>query len=249
MKYLNPLNYINYLTKKIKNIKKIKNLIYKYSSGSIYSYKFLYKKLKQIKNINQLVNFHFSTYSHGDHINKKIFEILLSHPEKKSLNILETGSSAHGCNSSILFISYIYKFGGTFNTVDINPGIKKSLNHLAKKGINFHTSDSVTFINNLDASFVNKLDLVYLDSFDLDIENPNPAEEHGLMEFLSLEKNLRQGAYIAIDDTPNDIKLFGVEKNKYKYVPGKGALVLKHIEQNGGYEIIYHHYGVILKKL
>ena len=50
-------------------------------------------------------------------------------------------------------------------------------------------------------------------------------------------------------DTPIDLSFFNLKNITYDYVPGKGALVLKYIKEHGGYEKIFHHYGVILKKL
>ena len=243
MKYFNPKNYIKY------TIRKYKLFVFKYSPKSIYSKVFIKRNLENIKEPNQLIKFHFDTFSDSSHINKELFTRLLNLLEKRASNIFETGSSAYGANSSILLLSYVMKFGGEFNTVDINPSIKRRLNHLSDKNIFFHSSDSVSFINSLDNSYLGSFDAVYLDSYDLDIQNPSPSEKHGLEEFLSIEKYLKKGAYVAIDDTPNDLSFFNLNNTKYDYVPGKGALVLKHIKEFGGYEKIFHHYGVILKKI
>ena len=243
MKYLNAKNYIKFIKGKYSLF------IFRYSPKSIYSKGFIKRNLKNIKDPDQLIKFHFDTYSDISHINKDLFSTLFNLLEKKASNIFETGSSAHGTNSSILLLSYVMKFGGEFNTVDINPSIKRRLNHLSDKNVFFHSSDSVTFINSLNKSYLSSFDAVYLDSFDLDINNPSPSEKHGLEEFLSIEKYLKKGTYVAIDDTPIDLSFFNLENITYDYVPGKGALVLKHIKEHGGYEIIFHHYGVILKKL
>jgi len=243
VKYLNPKNYIKFI------LEKYNLFIFRYSPKSIYSKGFIKRNLKNIKNSDQLIKFHFDTYSDINHINKDLFSTLLNLLDKKASNIFETGSSAHGTNSSILLLSYVMKFGGEFNTVDINPQIKKRLNHLSDKNIYFHSSDSVTFINSLNKSYLSSFDIVYLDSYDLDINNPSPSEKHGLEEFLSIEKYLKKGSYVVIDDTPIDLSFFNLKNTTYDYVPGKGALVLKHIKENGGYEKIFHHYGVILKKL
>ena len=243
MKFLNLKNYIKFIKRKYALY------IFRYSPKSIYSKAFINRNLKNIKDTDQLIKFHFETYSDINHINKDLFSTLLKLIEKKACNIFETGSSAHGTNSSILFLSYVMKFGGEFNTVDINPSIKRRLNHLSDKNIFFHSSDSVSFIESLNKSYLGSFDVVYLDSYDLDINNPSPSEKHGLEEFLSIEKYLKKGSYVVIDDTPIDLSFFKIKNITYDYVPGKGALVLKHIKEYGGYEIIFHHYGVILKKL
>ena len=99
MKYLKLINYINYISKKVVNYKKRKS--------NINSKKFLKIKLADIQDVNELIEFHFSTYSEKDHINKEMFRFILKYFSSSSLNILETGSAAHGTKSSLLFASYI----------------------------------------------------------------------------------------------------------------------------------------------
>ena len=213
--------------------------------------KFLKGKLKNIKNVESLLDFHFQTYSDSKHINKDMFEILLEIFNGSSINILETGSAAHGTKSSMLFACYVKIFGGRFDTVDINPEIKLYYSFLDSSNVKFHSEDSLKFINNLEEKYVNSLDLIYLDSFDLDINNPSPSQNHGLNEFLSLNKKLKKGAIVSIDDTPVSYELFGnTQKNEFDFIPGKGRLVLDFLDKNPNlYEILYHNYSVVLKKL
>tara|TARA_A100000164_G_C21916803_1_gene778627 strand:- start:1645 stop:2385 length:741 start_codon:yes stop_codon:yes gene_type:complete len=244
-KFFNPVNYLNYFSKKINSYLKNKKEL------RINNIKFLEKKLKNIKNTDNLIDFHFKTYSNSQHINKDMFEIILNNFSSSSINILETGSAAHGTKSSMLFASYVKVFGGRFDTVDINPEISRYYNYLESSNIRFHTQDSLEFINNLDDNTINSLDLVYLDSFDLDLQNPNPSQEHGLNEFLLLNRKLKKGTILSIDDTPISYELFGnFEINKFDFIPGKGRLVLDYLDNNPNlYEILYHHYSVVLKKL
>ena len=213
--------------------------------------KFLEGKLKNIKNVESLLDFHFQTYSDSKHINKDMFEILLEIFSGSSINILETGSAAHGTKSSVLFASYVKIFGGKFDTVDTNPKIKSFYSFLESNNIRFHTEDSLNYINNLDDDVINGLDIVYLDSFDLDIDNPEPSQEHGLNEFLLLDKKLKKDAILSIDDTPISYELFGNSRsNKFDFIPGKGRLVLNYLDKNPNqYEVLYHNYSVVLKKL
>lgn len=244
-KYFNPVNYLNYFSKKINSYLKNRKEL------RIDNIKFLEKNLKNIKNTDNLIDFHFKTYSNSQHINKDMFEIILNNFSSSSINILETGSAAHGTKSSMLFASYVKVFGGRFDTVDINPEISRYYNYLESSNIRFHTQDSLEFINNLDDNTINSLDLVYLDSFDLDLQNPNPSQEHGLNEFLLLNRKLKKGTILSIDDTPISYELFGnFEINKFDFIPGKGRLVLDYLDNNPNlYEILYHHYSVVLKKL
>ena len=244
-KFLNPLNYLRFL------IRKKKSFLENRYEKNINSIKFLEKKLDNITNIHELLDFHFKTYSDQKHINREMFEIILESSFGSSMNILETGSAAHGTKSSILFASYVKIFGGHFDTVDINPEIKLYFSFLESSKIKFHTEDSIKFLKNLEDKYINSLDLIYLDSFDLDINNPNPSQEHGLNEFLSLNKLLKKGAIIAIDDTPVRYELFGnTQKNKFDFIPGKGRLVLDFLDKNPKlYEILYHNYSLVIKKL
>ena len=213
--------------------------------------KFLEGKLKNIKNVESLLDFHFQTYSDSKHINKDMFEILLEIFSGTSINILETGSAAHGTKSSVLFACYVKIFGGKFDTVDTNPEIKSYYSFLESDNISFHTENSLNYINNLDDEIIKRLDLVYLDSFDLDIDNPDPSQEHGLNEFLLLDKKLKKDAILSIDDTPISYELFGNYKsNKFDFIPGKGRLVLNYLDKNPNqYEVLYHNYSIVLKKL
>ena len=244
-KYLNPFKYLKFINKKI-NQHKIKKL-----EKKINNIKYLSKKLKNISTVDKLLEFHFNTFSSNEHINKEMFKILLDLGSGSSLEILETGSSAHGTKSSVLFANYVNLFGGHLDTIDLNPDIKFKYKYLESDNVKFHTGDSVEFIKNLDKQYIKNLDLVYLDSFDLDVENPAPSQNHGFQEFVNIYEYMKKGSYIAIDDTPTSFDKFGLLKeNKYNFTPGKGRLVLEFLEVNTKlFEIIFHDYAVVLKKI
>lgn len=244
-KYFNPKRYLIYFSKKLnKNLKNRNEL-------KINNINFLEEKIKNIKNVEELLDFHFNTYSDSKHVNKDMFELILKKFSGSSINILETGSAAHGTKSSILFASYVKIFGGRFDTVDINPKIKDQYEFLESNNVRFHTDDSLKFINNLEDTVINEFDLIYLDSFDLDIDNPLPSQEHGLNEFLLLYEKLKKGAILSIDDTPINYSFFGnTENNKFDFIPGKGRLVLDFLNKNPNlFEVLYHNYSVVLRKL
>jgi hypothetical protein len=246
LKFLNPYNYYNYILKKFKKINRLKKQRKKISK------KFLFKNLKKISSPEELLIFHFEKISEKEHINKEMFELLLTHLSKKSLHILETGSSGtHGSGSSTLFASYVTLFGGTFNTVDLNPKIKESFEFFESEKVKFHVEDSLSFIKKMKSSDIEKLDIIYLDSFDLNIKNPEPSENHGLQEFLLLNEKIKKGALISIDDTPDSFDKYSLtEKNIFNYIPGKGRLVIQYLKENPGcYKILYHNYALVLEKL
>jgi hypothetical protein len=118
-KFLNPKKYLNV----VKSI--YKGYLRSKKNKNLYTLKPVEKKLAKLNNIEELLNFHFTRYTDKSHINFEMFKLVMNYFSGSSLNILETGSSAHGINSSMLFSNYIKVFGGKFDTVDINPTIKK----------------------------------------------------------------------------------------------------------------------------
>ncbi len=243
-KYFYPLNYIRYIRNRINKFKQARQ------ETKINSLKFVESNIKNIEDVESLINFHFKTYSDINHINKEMFRIMLNNFSGKSINILETGSAAHGTKSSTLFIYYVKIFGGNFNTVDLNPNIKLLYRHLESSNIMFHSNDSLEYLSGMSDLEISNLDLVYLDSYDLDINNPEPSQEHGLKEFNILNEKLKKGAVLAIDDTPSTYEKFGIkENNQFNFVPGKGRLILDYLKNNKQlYEVVYHNYGVVLRK-
>ena len=223
--------------------------------------KFLSKLIKKIiiqikflliKNPEGIVSHHFSIHSSKDHENYAMFNYIFSTLEGKPLNIFETGSSAWGTNSSILFDSYIRKFGGTFTTVDIRPEPSYELKNILSKNSKTVIEDSVKFIDEYKKTYFENLDLIYLDSFDLDLNNPEPSMNHGYKEFSLLDKKIRNGCIIIIDDTPCDLNYFDsdiISNQDFSFIPGKGTLILNEIKESNNYEILFHEYALVIKKI
>ena len=86
------------------------------------------------------------------------------------------------------------------------------------------------------------------------VDDGNPA---GLNEFILLDKRIRKGCLVAIDDTPN-LKAFEKYMNhhfkddnsieSYGFIPGKGTLILQN-EIMKNYEIVYQYYALLLCKI
>jgi hypothetical protein len=170
--------------------------------------------------------------------------------------ILETGSSAWGVNSSLLFDSYVGNFGGEFWTVDnrILPvlQLRSRLNSRSKACCD----DSVRFLARwAQPQFARQVNLVYLDSWDLNIHNPLLAANHGLQEFLAIRPSLVHGSILLVDDTPASIEYFqGADFflarkffDETGLVPGKGALINKILENDSRFEKIAHDYQVVFR--
>ena len=212
---------------------------------------------KRYKTIKSLTFFHFFLWSELNHINRIGLTAALHLLKRKPAVIVETGTSAWGTDSTRLWSSYVKSFGGKLFSVDIRPEPRETLGDLGPSSLLF-VDDSVNFLNNFNQYCQSKIDLVYLDSFDIDWKNPFPAMQHGLKEFESVEKYLKIGSVVVIDDTPvnqsfipeSDGNLAASIKTNLGVYPGKGALVLAMIKLHPDkYKIIYHNYNLVFEIL
>ena len=188
--------------------------------------------------------------SKGHHINfftfLRFFELLATF---KTPTIIETGSSAHGTNSSHLFDKYVSKYDGTFYTVDIDHQTTQRIKRMLSKKSYAINGDSVAFIESLQDSSV---DAAYLDSWDIDWIDYNASAHHGRREMEALLPKLKNESIIMIDDTPYAPENLPFRNSTYYYLknmstmPGKGMYaedVLK--KANISYEKILHMYAII----
>jgi hypothetical protein len=176
----------------------------------------------------------------------------------KSANIVETGSSAWGVNSSLLFDSYVNSFGGHFDTVDKRLVPLLTLHGKVTAKTSMYCDDSVKFLNKIIATR-DKLDLVYLDSWDVDWYSPLPSSYHGLNEMMAILPLLvKSHGMLLVDDTPADPTIFsketGIEQsvfetfyNNYGIFPGKGGLILNYLRGANIGTVIQHDYQVLIK--
>ena len=212
---------------------------------------------KKFKTINLLTFYHFFLWSELNHINRTGLTTALYLLRKKPAVIVETGTSAWGTDSTRLWDSYVKSFGGKLFSVDIRSEPREMLGNLGPLSLLF-VDDSLNFLNNFNQHCQSTIDLVYLDSFDIDWKNPFPAMEHGLREFESVEKYLKIGSVVVIDDTPvglsfipeSESDLANTIKTNLGVYPGKGALVLAKIKlKPDKYRIIYHNYNLVFEIL
>lgn len=213
---------------------------------------------KKYINVDELIDAHFREYSFDEHPCKETFRKALTILGGKPANIIETGSSAWGTNSTLLLDSYVNSFGGSLHSVDIriNPLLKLKNNVSSRTKL--YVSDSVKFIENYKGN--ESINFVYLDSFDVDWNNPIPSMIHGLKEFFALIPNINtdKGCLILIDDTPS---IRAMEQNlkhyfdrydeffkKFNLTPGKGSLIVALIDKIYPiHEIIENDYQVLIK--
>jgi hypothetical protein len=219
----------------------------------------LIKKLvtKKFKNTNTLTFFHFLFWSELNHINREGLTIALNLLQNKPCVIVETGTSAWGTDSTRLWNSYVRSFGGLLFSVDIRATPREKLGDMGPL-TQLIVDDSINFLDTFNDYSKNKIDLLYLDSFDIDWQDPLQAMQHGLKEFEVVEKYLKPGSVIVIDDTPVNTSFLPASARdlaaeiiiKYGVCPGKGALVLAFIKsQPEKYKVIYHNYNLVFRIL
>lgn len=213
--------------------------------------KSLWYKYRRI-NANNLVKCHFQFWSSTSHPNFDNFSLVIKLLDSKPANIIETGSSAWGTDSTRLWDSYVSLNKGSLYSVDISDAASKRLKWQLSKKTKLVVSDSVAYLKRYSGP---KLDFVYLDSWDVDLQNPVPSAIHGLNEFTAIYPNLKTGSFILIDDTPElyskqdyiqypEIKTF---QEKYGLPPGKGALVLANLNDFPGIQLVSQKYSVLLR--
>jgi hypothetical protein len=202
---------------------------------------------------NQLVKSHFSYWSSTSHPNYSNFEKTVKLFKNKPLEIIETGSSAWGTDSTRLWDTYVSIFGGSCTSVDLSDAASKRLRFQLGRRTSLVVGDSVEFLESYQGP---KVDFAYLDSWDVNPREPLSAAIHGLNEFRALYSHLKSGSLVLVDDTPKfmtdeeyllypKMKEF---KNIYGQTPGKGALILANLVDFPDMEIVSHEYSLLLRR-
>jgi len=202
-----------------------------------------------------LVDEHFESNGIVSHPCRKTLTIALSMLKSEPAKILETGSSAWGTNSSVLFDSYVNSFGGNLYTCDIRVEPMFTLSKLCSSKSIFYCQNSIIFLKQfLEMNTI--LDLVYLDSWDVDWADPIPSAIHGFNEFFTILPTLKKGSLLLIDDTPLNLEILSAAspttindvvkfKLSYGFMPGKGALIKNFLEKNKLGELVSHEYQLL----
>lgn len=263
----NIMNYINkYTVKRIRKMEQIisklvekrnvRRIIDKFSLFSKGRVKYRGKTERpKFSTVSEIISNHFGFFTDEDHPNKETMTLALELLNSKKAVILETGSSAWGTNSTLLFDSYVNSFGGSFDSVDIRLQPAISLRAKCSNHTTLHCDDSVSFLKKY-SNHNKKVDLVYLDSWDVKWSDPLPSAMHGLNELLAIFPRLEKGSIILVDDTPldqevmkkvqpNHIESFIKFKKKYGFPPGKGSLIKFFLEHQRIGKKIAHSYQLL----
>ena len=171
---------------------------------------------------------------------------------KGNYTIVETGCSAHGTKSTLLWDKFVNCFGGKVLSVDLNKNAVNITNNQTSNNTKVFHSNSLDYL----PTITDKIDFLYLDSYDVDFLNPLPSAEHHLKEFNCIKHLLHERSIVLIDDTPIspewlDNGKYSSHYNKLKpkfdiNMSGKGSLVSQELEKMGATKIM-HQYQVLWK--
>lgn len=211
----------------------------------------------KFNSVSSLVNGHFIEHSLPNHASRVTMERALSILGGNPAVIVETGSSAWGTNSSLLFDSYVNSFGGEFSSVDIRLQPMLMLSKKCTPQSQFYCNDSVDFLKKIKESSKSgfKVDLLYLDSWDVVWSRPEASGLHGLAELLACLDLMQKGSLLLVDDTPYDSSYFSGSASdlsdfkshhlNYGIYPGKGAYIKSILSSMGRGKEIMHNYQLL----
>jgi len=209
--------------------------------------------------VKDVIDTHFGSYADREHPCKTTLSRALHILGGKRAVIIETGSSAWGSNSSMLFDLYVSSFGGSFDSVDLRAEPSFTLSRKCSSRSRFWVGDSCDWISSLSDEILESPDLVYLDSWDVNPVCPVDSAMHGLSEFIRLIPFLRAGSLVLIDDTPVDYDTARMvqgdrwasdwleSSKRFGFPPGKGSLVLRYIRGLSGFEVVEHKYQLLIR--
>ena len=207
-----------------------------------------------------LVAAHFRSFvAHDEQCTAPGFRLALRLLDGRAARIVETGTSAWGVDSTLLFDSYVRHFGGRFDSVDLRPDPGDRLRPVMSPATRLHVGDSVAFLRDLDSvAGGGPVDLAYLDSYDLDWWDPDPSEAHAVAEWHALRPFTVPGSLVLIDDTPLDLswvprpELLEAARARVAAtgrMPGKGSGLLSELAGDPSVEVVWHGYNVLLRVL
>jgi len=221
--------------------------------------KFFHKKYTKTLH-ESLANFNNNTlvpggengdfYTHINYHTMKTSLVELIKQDKDYYVFVETGCSAHGTKSTMLWDNFVNVFGGKVSSVDLDQHAVTSTNTLTTDKTCVVCSDSLKAL----PTITDKIDFLYLDSYDVDFLEPLLSAEHHLKEFRCVKHLLHSGSIVLIDDTPCSPEWLDNGKNcpiydKFKenfnaQMCGKGSLVNRELEAMGATRIM-HQYQVL----
>ncbi len=191
-------------------------------------------------------------YTHINYHTIKQALIELNKLNQDYYNFVETGCSAHGTQSTLLWDKFVNLFNGEVISIDINQEAVDKTNKLTSNKTKLICSNSLDYLPKINKP----IDFLYLDSYDVNFLDPSKSAWHHLKEFHCIKKRLHSGSIVLIDDTPLNPEWLDDGKNNIIYnkfkkqfnpdLNGKGSLVNKELEKMGATKIM-HQYQCLWK--
>ena len=174
-------------------------------------------------------------------------QLLIHNKDLNQFKFIETGCSAHGTKSTLLWDKFVNFYDGSVRSVDLNESAVNSTNALISKKSKVIHSNSLDYLPNVEGL----IDFLYLDSYDVDFLNPLPSAMHHLQEFNKVKHLLHKNSIILIDDTPVSPEWLDDGQNNPIYstlkrqfnpkIAGKGSLVNLELEKMGATKILHQY--------
>jgi hypothetical protein len=171
---------------------------------------------------------------------------------KEHYVFVETGCSAHGTKSTLIWDNFVNIFDGIVRSVDLTQKAVTEANKVTTNKTLVTCSDSLKYLPTLNED----IDFLYLDSYDVNFLKPLPSAEHHLKEFMCVKHLLHPGSIVLIDDTPcspewldngTHCPIYNQFKAQFdQNMCGKGSLVNIELEKMGATKIM-HQYQTLWK--
>lgn len=180
-------------------------------------------------------------------IKEALRQLVTNNPDINKFNFVETGCSAHGTKSTLLWDKFVNFYDGSVVSVDLNEYAVNNTNSLISSKSKVFHSNILDYLPKVDKL----IDFLYLDSYDVDFLNPLPSAMHHLEEFNKVKHLLHKNSIILIDDTPvspewlddgQNSPIYSTLKRQFNpRIAGKGSLVNLELEKMGATKILHQY--------
>jgi hypothetical protein len=174
-------------------------------------------------------------------------QLLFYNKDLNKFKFVETGCSAHGTKSTLLWDKFVNFYDGSVSSVDLNERAVNNTNSLISNKSKVFHSNSLDYLPKVECL----IDFLYMDSGDVDFLNPLPSAMHHLEEFNRVKHLLHKNSIILIDDTPVSPEWLDDGQNNPIYstlkrqfnpkIAGKGSLVNLELEKMGATKILHQY--------
>jgi len=209
-----------------------------------------HETLATLSNGDMVAGYEGKNVKHYTHINYYTMSQALRLLADQNLNaytIVETGCAAHGTKSTLLWDSFVTKYGGHVYSVDLNSAAVEDTRRHVSDQTTVTCNDSVTFLK----EFHKPIDMLYLDSYDVDFQKPADSAFHHWKEFSVCRHLLHPGSLVLIDDTPVSPEWFDNGRHNPLYEQfthqgithplGKGSLVALELQSAGASKLMHQY--------